>query len=228
MHHKIPLMMQEMYKNRFYIFLATQIAILFGSLFFPVQLFEVTIQPVLLMLNIGAGILLISSNKRLTWFFIILFAASAVVFGSVMLTRTHQDTFFLRLPIYFIFYTVVTFNIIRQVWWANFVNQNVVMGLISGYISLGLLGFFLFMSIELAHPGAFQGNLLDSDQLEIRTDAMMYYAYITLLTIGYGEIVPVVPVAQKAAILVGLIGQFYMVIITAVVIEKYIRHSKRE
>ncbi|MEM6359414.1 MAG: ion channel [Bacteroidota bacterium] len=217
-----------MYKNRFYIFLATQIAILFGSLFFPVQLFEVTIQPVLLMLNIGAGILLISSNKRLTWFFIILFAASAVVFGSVMLTRTHQDTFFLRLPIYFIFYTVVTFNIIRQVWWANFVNQNVVMGLISGYISLGLLGFFLFMSIELAHPGAFQGNLLDSDQLEIRTDAMMYYAYITLLTIGYGEIVPVVPVAQKAAILVGLIGQFYMVIITAVVIEKYIRHSKRE
>ncbi|MEM1405752.1 MAG: ion channel [Bacteroidota bacterium] len=221
-------MMREMYKNRFYLFLATQTAILFGSLFFPVELFEETIQPVLLMLNIATGILLISGNKKLMWFFIALFVVSAIAFGNTMLSRSHPDTIFLRLPIYFMFYTVVTFNIIKQVWRANFVDQNVVMGLITGYISLGLLGFFLFMSIELAHPGAFQGNLLDSNQLEIRTDAMMYYAYITLLTIGYGEIVPVVPVAQKAAILVGLIGQFYMVIITAVVIEKYIRHSNHE
>ncbi|NAS32027.1 hypothetical protein GTQ40_13660 [Flavobacteriaceae bacterium R38] len=58
-------------------------------------------------------------------------------------------------------------------------------------------------------------------------DSLIYYSYITLLTIGYGEIVPVTPVAQKAAILVGLIGQFYIVIITAVVVEKYIKHSKK-
>ncbi|MEM8938393.1 MAG: ion channel [Bacteroidota bacterium] len=218
-------MVQEIYKSRFEIFLTTQIAVLFGSLFFPVEVFEDRIQPFLFMLNIGAGILLISSNKRLMWFFITLFLASAIMFGNSMLSKTHQDDVLLRLSIYFLFFTVVTFNMIRQVWWARFVNKNVVMGLISGYISLGLLGFFLFMFIELLHPGAFQGNLLDSERLEIRTDAMMYYAYITLLTIGYGEIVPVVPVAQKAAILVGLIGQFYMVIITTVVIEKYIRHS---
>ncbi|MEM0938699.1 MAG: ion channel [Bacteroidota bacterium] len=218
-------MMQEIYKSRFEIFLMTQISVLFGSLFFPVEVFEDRIQPFLFMLNIGAGILLISSNKRLMWFFIILFLVSAIMFGNSILSTTHQDDVLLRLSIYFLFFTVVTFNMIRQVWWARFVNKNVVMGLISGYISLGLLGFFLFMSIELLHPGAFQGNLLDSERLEIRTDAMIYYAYITLLTIGYGEIVPVVPVAQKAAILVGLIGQFYMVIITTVVIEKYIRHS---
>ncbi|MEM6816304.1 MAG: ion channel, partial [Bacteroidota bacterium] len=57
------------------------------------------------------------------------------------------------------------------------------------------------------------------------SEAILYYSYITLLTIGYGEIVPAIPIAQKAAILVGLVGQFYLVIITAVVVEKYIAHS---
>ena len=56
-------------------------------------------------------------------------------------------------------------------------------------------------------------------------DSLLYYSYITLLTIGYGEIFPISPVAQKAAILIGLVGQFYFVIITAVVVEKYIRNS---
>ncbi len=47
------------------------------------------------------------------------------------------------------------------------------------------------------------------------------------MTIGYWEIVPVTTIAQKAAILGGLGGQFYMGIITAVVVEKYIRHSEK-
>ena len=67
--------------------------------------------------------------------------------------------------------------------------------------------------------------MINSNEIQAKPDNLLYYAYITLLTIGYGEIVPVTAIAQKAAILVGLIGQFYMVIITAVVIEKYIRHS---
>lgn len=123
---------------------------------------------------------------------------------------------------------MVAWNIIQQVWRAKFVNRNVILGLMSGYISLGFLAFFLFMSIELTHPGAFQGILMENGSLDIKSEAILYYAYITLLTIGYGEIVPSIPIAQKAAMLVGLMGQFYMVIITAVVVEKYIKHSEKK
>lgn len=75
---------------------------------------------------------------------------------------------------------------------------------------------------------AFQGILINNQDVATFSEAILYYSFITLMTIGYGEIVPVIPVAQKAAILVGLIGQFYLVIVTAVVIEKYIRHSLKE
>ena len=98
----------------------------------------------------------------------------------------------------------------------------------SGYISLGLIGFFIFMSTELWQPNSFSGAILNTSDFNVRVDGIMYYAYITLLTIGYGEIIPVTIAAQKAAILVGLAGQFYMVIITAVVLEKYVRFIEKK
>lgn len=221
-------MIRQFYQNRFEIFLCTQLLILFGSLLVPHDFHENVLLPILFLLNIGAGVLLISKNKGLMWFFILLFLVSAIVFGSSMVVRSGEGNLLTRLSVYFVFHIIVTANIIKQVWRAKFVNKNVIIGLMSGYISLGFLAFFMFMSIELLNPGSFQGVLLDIEALELRMDAIMYYAYITLLTIGYGEIVPASPIAQKAAILVGLVGQFYMVIITAVVIEKYIRHSAQD
>ncbi|WP_420399735.1 ion channel [Flagellimonas sp.] len=221
-------MIKKWYKFRFEIFLTTQLAILFGSLFFPENFFEFTLLPLLYLMGILAGILMISKRKKLTWIFILLFAASAFIFGSSMIYRQEsQGDILVRLMIYFVFYIVVSWNVIHQVWKAKLVSRKVIVGLMSGYISLGFLAFFLFMAIELTHPGAFQGTLLENQQIEIKSEAILYYAYITLMTIGYGEIVPAIPIAQKAAMLVGLMGQFYLVIVTAVVVEKYIKHSQK-
>jgi len=215
-----------LYQHRFDIFLGSQLAILFGSLFFPEDVFEYAVQPILITLTIATGINLISSNKFLMWFFILLFFAAAILFGSDMIFRsTNTDTIVPRMSIYLSFMCVITMSLIGQVWKAKDVNKNVILGLVSGYISLGFVSFFLFMLIELKNPGAFKGVLLETDDFFLRADSIMYYAFITLLTIGYGEIVPVIPIAQKAAIFTGLSGQFYLIIIMTVVLEKYIRHS---
>ncbi|MGB5820773.1 MAG: potassium channel family protein [Saonia sp.] len=218
-------MVRYLYERRFEFFLITQVFILFGSLFVPYDFHENILLPILFLLNISSGILLISKKKKLVWFFVGLFIVSAFIFGNNLFTRQGGDDILIRMSVYFIFHIIVTWNIIQQVWGAKFVDKNVIMGLMSGYISLGFLAFFLFLSIELVEPGSFQGALLEKENFDIRADGIMYYAFITLLTIGYGEIIPATPVAQKAAILTGLIGQFYIVIITAVVVGKYIKHS---
>ncbi|MEK6155066.1 potassium channel family protein [Flavobacteriaceae bacterium 3-367] len=220
--------LKNLYLHRFEFFLITQAFILFGSLFVPYDFHENILLPILFLLNTCAGILLISKKKKLMWFLILLILASLVVFGSSMITRTTEGNLLARMSIYFVFYIIVTWNIVQQVWGAQYVNKNVIMGLMSGYIALGFLAFFLFLSIELVAPGSFEGVLMSQHDFDLRADSIMYYAYITLLTIGYGEIIPVTSIAQKAAILVGLLGQFYMVIITAVVVEKYIRHSTKD
>lgn len=221
----------KLYNLRFELFFASLVAILFGSLIVPLSFYERVLSPALFLINIVTGTLLISHRKILVKLFVLLFAISLISFGSDMLGKPTSFGLFeySRLVVYFLFYIVVTVEIIKQVWHAQKVSKNVIMGLMSGYISIGLLGFFLFMSIELMNPGAFNGLLLeDPADAGAKVDSLIYYSYITLLTIGYGEIYPVTAVAQKAAILVGLLGQFYLVIITAVVVEKYIRHSQKE
>jgi len=214
--------------HRFEIFLSCQVAILFGSLLFSTEIFEYTIQPTLIMLTIVAGINLISSHKPLMWFFIVLFLITGSLFGSALFVRTGNMEYILpRISLYLLFFSVITVSMIKQVLKASIVNKNVIMGLVSGYIALGFVSFFIFLIIELVSPGAFKGVLLETENFLLKADSIMYYAFITLLTIGYGEIVPVAPVAQKAAILTGLVGQFYLIIIMTVVLEKYVRQSEK-
>lgn len=212
-----------LYKHRFELFIVTQFFILFGSLFFPDDFFQLILLPALFILNIASGILLVSHKKKSMWFLIILFLVAMIAFGNSLFAEVERNEFILmRLSVYFIFYIIVTAHIIQQVWHEKEVDKTVIIGLMSGYISLGFLAFFMLLSIELITPNSFTGILLDSQSMEVRADSLMYYAYITLLTIGYGDIIPVTPVAQKAVVLVGLIGQFYIVIITSVVVAKYI------
>ena len=221
-------MVENWYHKSFELFLSSQVAILFGSLVVPPVFFETILEPLLFLVNLLAGVLLISSRPKLMWFSIVVLVLSTVIFGiSTSMGREPRDLALVRLSGYFLFYAVVTVQIIRQVWYAERVNKNVIFGLTSGYISLGLLGFFIFLTIELVMPGSFQGGVLaERGSTELLADELMYFSFITLMTIGYGDILPVTTLAQKATMFVGLIGQFYLVIITAVVVEKYISHNK--
>ena len=219
---------EKLHDLRFEIFFTTQLAILFGSLVVPIEFYEKVLSPALFLFNLAAGLLFISYNKLLTRLFLGLFVIALGVFGFNFLGRPEQlgPLEYVRLAVYFLFYIVVTMEIVKQVWRARRVSRNVIMGLMSGYIAIGLVGFFLFLTIEIVHPGSFGGLLIGEASVESKIDSLLYYSYITLLTIGYGEIYPASVVAQKAAILIGLVGQFYLVILTAVVVAKYIRHKE--
>jgi voltage-gated potassium channel Kch len=57
-------------------------------------------------------------------------------------------------------------------------------------------------------------------------DKLLYFSFITLLTIGYGDMVPLTPIAQKTTIFIGLSGQMYLTIITAIVVGKFLNKKK--
>lgn len=223
-------MYKILHKNRFIIFFGTQLAILFGSLIVHTDLFAEKIVPVLFLMNIASGLLMISHKKILAWFYTILFVLSLVFFGMDVINGNGiGPNLTKRFFVYFLFYTSVTYGIIHQVWQSKKVNTKVMIGLISGYISIGFIAFFLFSTLEIYNSNSFVGQLFTPEiTIAERLDALLYFSYITILTIGYGDIVPATSMAQKAVILVGLAGQFYTLIVTAVVLEKYIRHSKKK
>jgi voltage-gated potassium channel len=185
------------------------------------------ILPILFLINILSGFLFFINRKKKAIVVILLFITLLSIFLFNTINKSEDVSIrYIKLIAYFLFYILVTFQIIRQVWSTKRVNRSVIFGLMSGYVSIGLLGFFTFFSIELSEPGSFNGLLINLPVAE-KIDQLIYFSYITIMSIGYGDISPVTVMAQKATVLFGMIGQFYLVIITAVVIEKYIRHTQK-
>lgn len=221
------MILEKLYKHRFELFFFSIICVLFGSLFFPEELFTNTITPILFLVNILSGMLFFIKRRVQVLVIALIFIVVLGFFLFNAITNSEDDSIrYLKLISYFTFYCLVTFQIIRQVWNARTVDKSVIFGLMSGYVSIGLLGFFTFFSIELALPGSFNGILMDA-AIAIKIDELLYFSYITIMTIGYGDISPATDMAQKAVMFFGMVGQFYLVIITAVVIEKYIRHNDK-
>lgn len=219
-------MLSNLYKYRFEFFLSCQLAILFGSLIIPTGALKI-ISPILFYLNIIAGSIFLGTKERIKyWVSILVLVIVGSIFTLAALDKTNNHIFIhLRIIVLFIFYLIVTYKIIRQVWQAELVSKNVIFGVISGFISLGFIGFLMFISIEVIHPESFTGLILENDPANTINERLMYFSYITLLTIGYGEILPITLLAQKATILIGLAGQLYLVIITGIIVGKFINQT---
>lgn len=217
------------YPHRFIIFLGSLMAVLFGSLIIPPRLQELVFGPLFFIINIVAGILLIAEKKgqRQVFISMLILTLLSYIFAWLFQPEAANFTYF-RFIILFLFYAMVTLEIISQVWRSKYVNQTVILGLISGYICLGLLGFFICTAIELIAPGSFNGLVSREVNPAANTEGLIYYSYITLLTIGYGDIAPVTRVARSASMLIGLLGQFYVVIITAIVVGKFISQRNND
>ena len=219
--------MDVILKYRFEAFLISFCLLVFGSLFFPHQIFESILEPLFLILNISAGFAIIYQLNEFrilyTSLFIITLAFKLFDWFFGVQDYTYLST--IHFALLSIFYLVVTWAIIREVWHTQEVTRNVIFGVMGGFTALGLISFFMLLSIESAEPGSFSG--LDTSNETNQAQSLLYMAYITLMSIGYGDIVPTTHIAQKATILVGLLGQFYLVIITGVVVGKYINQQNK-
>ena len=98
------------------------------------------------------------------------------------------------------------------------VTPNVIFGAISGYMLLGIVGAFILLLVLFIDPNAYiydQGNAKGFHSL-------LYYSYVTITTIGYGDITPVSPLARTFSVLLGITGQLYLAILIATLVGKYL------
>jgi voltage-gated potassium channel len=116
-----------------------------------------------------------------------------------------------------VFFLVVTGTLIFQVATSAEVSLRVIVGAIDGYLLLGMMGGGALSIVEIASPGSFNaaGSTLAHPDL-------LYYAFITMTTVGYGDISPVAPAARSVAVLLAVAGQLYIAVLMALLVGKYI------
>lgn len=93
-----------------------------------------------------------------------------------------------------------------------------VRGAIAVYLMVGILWAALYQLVEVVLPGAFR--LADSPNgtplsLAIRDNNFIYYSFVTLTTVGYGDMVAVDPFARSLAMIEALLGQLFPAVLLA-------------
>ena len=83
-----------------------------------------------------------------------------------------------------------------------------VIGAVLLYLSIGLVFVALFGFVALFEPDAFTGIATLHDNLAVAGN-LIYFSFVTLTSVGYGDILPVHPYARGLANVEAIIGQLY-------------------
>ena len=97
-----------------------------------------------------------------------------------------------------------------------------VFGALCAYLFVGMLFALVFAHVEYLAPGSFNlGNeaLLQAASSEATLlPTFTYFSFVTLTTLGYGDITPVTEYARSLAWLEALIGQLYLAVMVATLV----------
>jgi len=104
----------------------------------------------------------------------------------------------------------------------NEVTRDLIVGAAVVYLLLALMWTFIFVVVETLHPGSF--NLPEGQGIEA-TRQFMYYSFVTLTTLGYGDITPITSMARSLCILEAVIGQLYLVVQVAWLVGVHVSQS---
>ena len=101
-----------------------------------------------------------------------------------------------------------------QVFSPGVINLHRVLGAIAAYLLIGLLWSYAYALADMLVPGSIR-PMVNAQEEVAPMARYVYFSFSTLTTLGYGDIVPVHPIARTLAICEGLIGQLYPAVLIA-------------
>ncbi|MBJ21775.1 MAG: hypothetical protein GY910_15225 [bacterium] len=185
---------------------------------------------ILLTLVLVAAVL-VNSHQR--WIFVV---ASLTGLGAVIgiAGAEFSGSSSLRLAAHLLslgllgFTTLVLLNSLIQ---ANEVSRDTIVGGICVYLLVGLCFGMAFLAIADLQPGAFVSqsealvpSLADTSALATQ---LLYFSFVTLTTLGYGDITPVHDMAQMLAVAEAIVGQLYLTIFVARLVALYVGRASK-
>ena len=102
------------------------------------------------------------------------------------------------------------------------VTRGVIFLALLSYLLAALMWAFLYTFLELVDPASFN---IDPSQLVGYLPEFKYYSFVTITTLGYGDITPVTGVAKSFSALEAIVGQLYMVVVIAWLVGNYVRQK---
>ncbi len=117
---------------------------------------------------------------------------------------------------------------IKQILFAPKIDVNKIVGSVTIYLLIGIIWALLYGLVEELITGSFEGTYLADDGS--RFWDLIYFSFVTLTTLGYGDILPVNTYARTLAYMEAIVGQFYIAILVASLVGAHLsdRHFRKD
>jgi hypothetical protein len=120
-----------------------------------------------------------------------------------------------------LFFIFAVSRLLKQVAQSKLVTTQVIIQSVSGYLLLGLVFTMGVARLDFLQPGSFSFSVDENGSFQGNFYDQLYYSFITMGTVGYGDLLPKTPVAKSFSTLIGVSGQLYVAIIIAMLVGKY-------
>jgi len=174
---------------------------------------------------IGMILLTVIGNKKSTvWYksFLILTGLEVIIF---ILSLVFDNVLYTYLAISLSLFFLVSsiFVAFKSVFFSSVISINQLVGASCIYLLLGIIGAILYSNLFFMFPESFSG--LGNHKANLYFPDFLYYSYVTLTTLGFGDIVPVSPVAKTMSFMQAIVGQLYLTIMVAGLVGKTISNN---
>jgi hypothetical protein len=113
------------------------------------------------------------------------------------------------------------------------IDSRLLSGATAGYLLLGLSGGLVLSVLESAMPGGFRDNIT-SQALTLASPVadvgypwdtdfarLVYYAFVCLTTVGFGDITPVTPLARLVSMSLSVLGPLYIAVVLGLLLARF-------
>ncbi len=208
-------------KNNFVYLFFSLITLLFSATViveFPDGLGE-DIFSFLILIMLFVSIKSLNANQEWKWtvYVIIVFFILLTIFGKFV---SYQISIYLTLFTLLVFFVHAFIIATKQVLFVGDIDTNKIIGSLTLYILLGLIWTMIYLIILSMDPQAFSG--IEASNWQQIFSRVAYYSFVTLTTLGYGDVLPTNYVAEFFVYMEAITGVFYMAIIVASLISLHL------
>ena len=193
--------------------------ILFGGTLISSVIFHEILLPISIFILMGVSIIIVKNKQKTVRFvFIIVSVLMLLISLLSIFTENQSGLEITSLIVFLAFFALLSFEVFQQMLQEKTVTHNIIIAAFDCYLLLGIMGATLFTILLYFNPNAYS-NIETSTHI---FDKMLYFSFITLTSIGYGDISPLTPLAEKLTAFFGLIGHFYSVVVVGIIVGKYV------
>ncbi|TDJ37696.1 MAG: two pore domain potassium channel family protein [Gammaproteobacteria bacterium] len=209
-----------MKSNFSYLLVALLILIIGVPIAYDLELISLPFSRVLGVSSILAiGVVSLRGAGRL--FHVGIFLVVAGIILSVLSVASENDALHLISQLtLFVFLLLATSNTLQQVAVGNDISLNRIVGAVCVYLLLGVMWSIAYSVLEFSQPGSFKG-LTELASTAWNPD-WIYFSFVTITTLGYGDITPLTQTARSLTFSEAIVGQFYIAVLVAGLVSAYI------